>query len=474
MGARQVIVESAIDRSDIEKEIDDLNQALGGDGEAEAIAFNFFSENIEISKVQGSSDETFLGQAVLINYNYKNSSLPDFSSSYIYEAIFRSPRSPHRDSKGVFLNLLNNYIHSKNNYEVVVCGQKFIVNGVYFCQQNNVTSVCAHACLKMSINAVSSGEGLITTRWINQLLDIRPPFDGLSHEQIKYVLSSTNFNPGFYDCEQTDDPSQYLSTLHSIVDSGFPSLLVFSTGDDEIDHVVMVFGHTLNTDEWHPQALPGYSGPGSAPYYSCSSWVDHFLIHDDNFGPYYSFSSRSLSISSKIKAKFIIGLYPLSVKTDPLVAESVSASLLTRLPQLLQNASGKWCEYIKIANGPYILRTFLAEKNIYINHLKSAETHDSSKMNEDESNVLDSLPGNFWVTEFSLPDLYMGNKTKLGEVLFDSEKPVDLSNPFNSILGVRAPDTLLLVSKEGQTESFPTSIVSHSPVYRRFSQPNEW
>jgi hypothetical protein len=282
-GVTHVFVESALSRSDVREEIDDLDRWSGGGGSAEAVAFSFFASETAAGDIGAADQSSIIGHVVLINYCAPNQS--NFSSSYIYEGVFRAPSLP--TSATTTRSLLNNFVCSEGQFSRRISGRDFIMRGVYYCQQNGQTHVCAHACLRMALNTLGT-HPLITNASINSLLNVVPPFSGLSIAQIQSVVNAYGgVTACVADCKGIS-ASTYLSILGSIVESGHIALLVFSTGHNvaaaqNMQHVVAVFGHTRNSDEWHPQAVPAYAGPQSAKYYPGSAWIDHFLIHDDNF-----------------------------------------------------------------------------------------------------------------------------------------------------------------------------------------------
>jgi hypothetical protein len=141
----------------------------------------------------------------------------------------------------------------------------------------------------------------------------------LTLTEVMQLVSHFGGHPVVTDCRGFKDDNNrgiYISVLASIIESGFPALLAFDT-QHEAQHVVAVCGYTRNTDEWHPEALPAYMRHGNNKYYSSSAWIDRFVIHDDNFGPYYNLNCRVLEIDPKIVARSIVGIYPIPVVTPP-------------------------------------------------------------------------------------------------------------------------------------------------------------
>lgn len=471
MAVRSAVVEPAYSNAVVCTEIDDLDKALGGNGAAEAICISFFSGETQLDSIENLADDSCLGQVVIINY--RPASSVDFTYSYIYQAILQIPKLPSAGPNDSSKNLLNNYILADGEFEISAGGKQFSIDGIYYCQQNGLTGVCAHSCLRMALNTATENSNNTTNDSINTTLNIGPPILGLTLDQIVNVIADDGLKAQVTDCTNLS-PATYTSLLDSIIESGFIALLVFKTsGPDE--HVVTVFGHTRNSDEWHPQALPAYSGPGSSSYYPSSQWTDHFLIHDDNFGPYYCLSSKSFDGSDKIEVHWIIGIYPTEIKLSPLLAEPIAAIVLDLLvPKMKVTGSDRWLDYMNSSKWKYILRTLLVRKDQYLDHIKKLVGHDNSKMAKTDMALLNTLPDLFWIAEFSLPGLFTGNRSKLGEVILDAKIEYDPKNFQGAVVGVRAPGLLLLIDKKQAVTSHVIGLKSHSAMFRQRYHEHEW
>lgn len=488
-GARTVVIEPAAQRERVAQEISELDRIHGGGGAAEAIAISFFACDIAPDDdLTGIDQKDFLGQAIIVNYRPPAST--EFAVSYVFEAILPPP-SLSREEGGAFL--LNNYLASHRDFECTVRAGVFKVQGIYYCQQNSLTHVCAHACLRMVMRQ-SSGTDL-TSKSINTQLGITPPCQGLELGQIVSVIEAQGFEAEVTDVSKDDT---YISLLASIIESGDQALLVVTTGhkaensatqsdltgreeangqgDDKVEeHVVLVFGHTRHSDEWHPQAIPVYAGPGSAEYLQASAWIDHFLIHDDNLGPYYTLSSQALEKDPDVTAHWVIAIRAQTPKLTAPGAEAIAAVMLTNmLPVLTTSSSGRWFDYMTQNTWKYVLRTVLVTREDYIAHLASARAHDESAASAEELAVLSSLPDRVWMVEYSLPSLFTGNRAKLGEVLLMAD-PVDPSEYEDVFVGLRLPT--LFVVRDAQSQEMVQSgcsLSAHSPLYRRTTCGVEW
>lgn len=475
MGVQTLVVESVLsdsnpddpDKSDVTDEIDDLDRELGPDGQAEVLKFSFFRDLTDLDGVGDLGDKSLIGQAILVNYRPRGEER--FSTSYVYQAIFEVPRI-----KGEDLELLNNYYHTRRDYSVAARGRLFTINGVHFCQQNGITHVCAHATLRMALNTVTPDSELISNRSIHTLLGVDPA--EVFVNDIERVLAERQLEPYVWRFEEVDAPVNYIPLVYSIVESGHPALLVFSTANHEEDHVIGVWGHTLNSDEWHPQAQRLYAGPRSAQYYPSSAWADHFLIHDDNLGPYYCLARDALLTHQAVGPRYVIGLFPRRIAVSPVVAENLASSALKAyLPELAPYGQGEWWRYMVEESPTYVLRTLLVERDRYLNHLVNAPGHDSSCVREHElAPFRASLPDEFWMTEFSLPSLYAGNKTKLGELLVASTGEAGQGEVTPTLLAMRFPSGMFVLEDELRGRFYGSECRSHIPLIRNFKHGNEW
>jgi hypothetical protein len=457
-----VLVESAVQRADVREEIDALDQWRGGGGSAEAVALSFFASERAAGEIADVEETSIIGHVVLINYRAATDSR--FSDSYIYEGLFRAPSLP--NSASTPQSLLNNFVCCEGRFDRKIKGRDFVVRGVYYCQQNGQTHVCAHASLRMTLNTLGTG-AFVTNASINSLLAIKPPFSGLSISQIQTAINAYGgVTACVADCTNLS-AATYLSILSSIVESGHIALLIFSTAQN-IQHVVAVFGHTRNSDEWHPQAVPAYAGPQSARYYPGSAWIDHFLIHDDNFGPYYSLSSRALEVDPQVKAQFIIALHPDGVPNMVAsYAETIAAIMLTNwFPSLGSLSSNRWYQYMIKNKSSYVLRTILIARSTYTEHLRNMKDHDGNANDPSEIANFGALPERFWMIEISVPYLFTGNRTKLGELLLDAQQAVNPADLNGIFLAMRLPGLLLVKDAAGDVQHRDLGVCAHVPMFQ--------
>lgn len=460
-GVDLLVLEDAAGREDVALELDALDAASGGGGEAQAIALSFLRDaaSSDLSALPASS---LIGQVVLINYRERGSET--FTTTYIFEAILRPPLLPGSD------HLLNNYLSPPGAFRCVVDGVTFNVRGFYFCQQNEKTNACAHACLRMLLNQLAPRQGVITNEQINAQINRPDAASGLQVPDLVAVVEQLGFEAEKIPCVGMDS-QKYLQQVASVVESGDRALLIIPTKKAPECHVVAVIGHTRNTDEWHPEAIPAYGHP-TAEFFASAMWIDHLVIHDDNLGPYYTLASRTLESESCLRADTIIAIRDKRPDVPPDYAQNFAAIVLRgKLPKLDGVGSGKWMDHLTRNEHRFVLRPVLMKRAAYLEHLASAEGHDHTKLSTADLERFAALPDQFWMVEFSLPALYTGNRSKLGEVLISSQGKVgDFLTGFHAM---RLPS--LIVLREGDLlETYDSGLVSHSPIFRAAPHDNEW
>ena len=97
--------------------------------------FAFFEAPFDkVSHIERMTDEDYLGCVVMRTLRLRGQ-----ERHTLYEGVLRKPR------------LLNHYIHSSRVFQTTVAGKQFHVAGSYFCQQDSLLGVCAHAALKMML-----------------------------------------------------------------------------------------------------------------------------------------------------------------------------------------------------------------------------------------------------------------------------------------------------------------------------------
>lgn len=395
---------------------------------------------------------------------------------YVLEAVIALPTLQHGDTRAPVLNY---FIHVAARTDIVVASCRFTLNASYYCQQNSFSGVCAHSCLKMSIwhlrrmyqpsnqeiNQVAHEALISQTRGRQGGFD---PTNGLTPHQIEKVCEHFEAAVFDFDCEENPKVSPY-EMAYLLVESGVPTIIIFQANPDhpEIRHMVPVIGHTMNTDEWFPFAIRHYPKMPLTPlntrahdYISSAEWAPHLIMHDDLLGPYFCIGPNALTrrgIEGEPfigRASKVLGIFPkhLGGKASPIAAQETGRfyfwnlwqDTLPGIPQeWSQRLQARWSTDTKERD--LVLRTQMIERERYIEHLALLQDHlgHKVKLSKKALKLCRRLPQTFWMVEFSLPELFSTNQSKLGEILL----PLEVST-----------DTTLLNAREGQTIPFPLAV----------------
>lgn len=494
MDAQSVFIEQIGDYSpDLLEEKAAIDTYYGNNITVEVFRFTFLSDDIlTLDKLIDLPDDRFLATATLINFKDLNNKW----HSYIYESIVCRPKLSNT-------LLLNNYIHIRKDFHCSIdLGNKkirsFKINGTLFCQQNNVTSVCAHASLCMLINNMDRKRQKVTTEWINKNLGIDHINRkvggniGLSSEEVIQVLKAVGLKAAWHDFFERPDVD-YAEYLYHFVEGGCPALLVFTTKNrsenDAIDnfplHVVPVIGHTLNSDTWEAEAELAYKRNVAFNYRPASEWVDHFIIHDDNFGMYLCLPIDSLrkvtlpKYDPILRAYLAIAVTPILVRTPAGEAEDAGAMFIRALLRQLDTGSklNIWLRRLADTSIPLVIRTLLMSRAQYKKHLIDEKDFKGGKFKDSEiSAMTNNLPRHFWLCEISIPDLYTANKHKIIDFIYVCNKRPNITGEdlHNRWIQLRFPGACYFNTRP--PSAIHLSVKSHYPLYRheKDSKVPEW
>lgn len=456
--------------------------------EQESYKLTFISDKVSsLDEIQKIEDHSFLASAIIINFKKASGEW----RSYLYSAFVTTPKiKDHPDIDT--LPLLNNYLHIYKSFKCSVSisdkdNREYNLTGTFFCQQNGITSVCAHASLCMIINNMNLSVGLISPEGINKIIGVNhrtvkfhfpeeTPKLGLSNAEIETVLNG--FGLAFTLSNFFHNPNtEYNDFIYKYIESKCPVLLVFST-DSSIRHVVPVLGHTLNTDMWRPEAEAAYSPISRLENYKpASAWVDHFIMHDDNFGMYYCLPVDALKRVTlpkhdpNFRAHYALAIIPSGVSTPAWEAEMASILILEDI-LAWRNSIGVtldiWTSRLMSIPKNRIVRTFLSTKEAYSQHLEKEDFTGNKFSDEDKKRLLENLPDRFWLSEITLPALYTANKTKIIDVVYQCDAPElkGQEDIFHRWVQIRFPNVLIVQKMGGELDVFPLEIDSHYPLLR--------
>jgi hypothetical protein len=502
MGAKQVIVEPLYlgNDNELDEELNALNRFFDRKPNKKLRAKNyklvFISKQIKsVNEIKLLKDSDFLATTTIVNFKYPYKKYIDKYKnewhSYIYKAIIKKPESSELRIKKDALST-DYYLHITNifNCQLSLSAEKsfkYKINGTIFFQQNGLTSVCAHASICMLLNNRNKRRYRnYTPETINKILKIdhikenrveKITTDDIDKIFKRFKLKTVMFD--FYENPEYD----YASFLYHHIEGGNPSLLIFSTKDPDNTHVVPIFGHTLNTNIWDAEAELFYNVPGASEAElafipgrsndedqrkasSSVAWVDHFIMHDDNYGAYLNLPVDSLRKKTlprydwEYRAYKAISIVPENVFTKGFESEGMSIKVIKNLLSHLKGTN-KWLKRLHETKAPFVIRTLLVSKNEYRKHLNGGDFTGNCFTIDDKSILLKHLPELFWLNEITLPDLYTANETKLIDIIYSCGK----GKPnIKKVLLIRLPGAVFFPNRRGKAKKIPIAIKSHYPL----------
>jgi len=441
MGVRSVIIQDALQRPDVIEEIAHLEAAQEEEGQVSACLLTFLSSGVRRERdYAGIPIDSVMGQLVIITFP-----MAAGPRSYVFESILRVP-----GKKAGTEQLLNNHVPITREFRIDVGGQQHSLNAAYFCQQNGVTSICAHSAVRTLIRTLTQSP--VTVPMLNRLWDYCPLKKLATTDQVMGALRHFGMAPVVYDLTKStfgsDDSDVGWDLPALLADSATPSLLVLG-GKKGSDHIVPILGHTMNSDEWHPIGTTLHRR-GADTVSSSSLWTDHLIIHDDMLGSYYCLSKAGLmhSRGSDLAPKLVIAILPLNVHVSPSQAEDFARQILGRLMEDLTRerlCRGRWWKHIVEKRERRVFRTTLITRDDYLATLPS-----DADLEWIRQYVADALPERMWMAEISVPNIFLGNRGKLGEILINAESfpDDDPKNILGAMIAFRLPSVIGWADKQ--------------------------
>jgi hypothetical protein len=400
---------------------------------------DFYSRDIRGSaELDSMANDNYLGYVVLRPTPVRR----------ICEAVIRPPYGDAVRSGAT------HYVLAKATYESQVAGRTLYVDASPFVQQDSHVGVCSHACL-LSISSLTSrmfpgeGPGRLTLREITDAVSRVTPFPVIQRGLVPAHVSKAFEAMGlagdamyvFGGKEQVFTGEQ---VAYIYAESGLP-VFVGLPLNERGGHSVVVVGHTYEPDAWWPEAFPEYyqSIPSGEGWLSSAAWTGHFIIHDDNFGPYMAMPKHVTAVSwvavplpryilIKGDAAELLAFWALR---NPLVAHLVDKAL----GQNLTPWTARFAAHLSA--GRVVLRTILMSHDEFVRSLSKLEGAQEELM-ELFSKV--ALPKHLWLVEVSIPEIY-GSGYRLGEVVLDASYPPNfIREGYEPIALVHVPGVLVL------------------------------
>jgi hypothetical protein len=469
MGVRSVVIEDGLARADVVEEIGHLEEWAQVDhGDVTARTFTFLSSGVRRKRdFAGVRSASVIGQMTVITFP-----LAQGPRSYVYEAILRLPGRNAGTEQ-----LLNNHVSVAGELRLSLAGIEHGLVGSYFCQQNGVTSICAHCAVRTLIRSLTPSA--VSTQKLNKLWDYSPDTRSVTTAQVTYALRQFGMSPMAYDLRQKmpgQDAGWDVPALLS--EAASPCLLVLGGG--AVDHIVPVLGHTMNSDEWHPIGTTLHV-TGEETVSSSSLWIDHLVIHDDTLGPYYCLSKAGMSLAreSKLAPKLAIAILPPRVLVSPYQAEDFARQILRLLIDRLDPidiGKGHWWRHLVDGRERRVFRTVLIERDRYLATLGDGNDRDWVK-----ARLAAVLPERMWMSEISVPNLFLANRSKLGEILVSPEAFPDGDGPgaiLSAMVGFRLPSIIGWTDPDEEANATISAAkwpeITHGPIFAPGRHSNCW
>ena len=267
----------------------------------------------------------------------------------------------------------------------------------------------------------------LTNKYVNDSLSLKDynPHGGLDKTQMEQVVRKLGLH--FHSANFLQNTSvEYDHFMYPSLESGYPTILGLEWWDanskSTSGHVVTALGHTMNSDRWEPEARRGYGNYPITPYIPTAEWCCHYIISDDDYGMYSTLPTdavRNFIVPSKNPNQHVsmaISIIPSEVVLPGYHAEQLamlSARWLVNNVKL--TPPRQWHERMKEEN--LVCRTLLLTKDDYLKHIQT----NNDKITAEQNKCLESMPKYVWVSEVSLPNIFTGNKHKLGDVVMRAD-----------------------------------------------------
>lgn len=461
--------------SEIAFEVDHLKSFVKDISEINSFKLYFVREQVTDQNKDDLSKLTFLSYSSIINYVSTSK-----SNSYLLFSFVTVPKK-YNLYKGKSVPLTNYYFHSIRDYHFTFRSHdgrkaKFTITGAPFFQKNEITSFCIQTALATLLNQADNNDTLILPVHINEIVGLSKSqclAGGMDIKKTKKVIEKSGFFAKEFNfhVEGTDKLFKNLKKKYDLnpsgiiypwMESGFPGFIVFQTKRGDL-HAVPIIGHTLNTDKWDPEADIRYRRNVRNHFRSVSAWVDNYIIHDDNFGMYLCYPPDKLE-EKKWKHGYLVNYVLFMTKLKTIKSpDTIEIGLIELIRNFLKEISGltkdnPWLYKIKHdLNAPLVSRTIAVTNEEYFKHLKTPDSYNEVIHDDLRKKICTRMPEKFWLTEITLPDLYIANKTVLINYVSDLNT--------GELLFIRLPKYCFLLGKERAPEVTVLNTLGHFPLY---------
>ena len=154
-----------------------------------------------------------------------------------------------------------------------------------------------------------------------------------------------------------------------------------------------------------------------------------------------------------------ITITPQGVEMPGYVAEQAAARHARFFIEQINSIPGVNIWLQRLNKSEMVCRTILQSAKQYREFIESKNKSFTQKQCE----TIDNLPDNLWVTEITLPNLYTGNKHKLGDVVINAGATPEDHKEGRSLVLSWFPEVILLGSG---LEAQHWGVIDHIPLIR--------
>lgn len=276
-----------------------------------------------------------------------------------------------------------------------------------------------------------------------------PNRTGLALQQVTEAIRSAGYSPHLLplptdQTNLTESIQGKKKILYPYVESGIPVLLLLFPSPND-GHAVVLIGHgwTESPDQFiELTAFKTQYWADNIRTFDAASWVEPFLIHNDNAGPYLDLPADGQGYNLS-QAKYAIPLLKPDVFIDGAEAQEATLRLLTDIFSFLKPANGT---HPSTTMAPrLVLRTYLEERSRFRASIANGDaTGDLADYYRAKW-----LPRRFWLTELNMFDEYSnaptGTQMRVGEVLMDAAAEAE----DGAFLSIRLAEQILPGSANG-------------------------
>lgn len=356
----------------------------------------------------------------------------------VFEAVIR----PHEGSRWIVPN--------QGDYGFCVAGTEFTIRGNLYCQQNGISTVCAHVALRSILSAISPNHDVSyadINRYAKEKGSLKLRKRGLTIAQIEHVVHrfKLSYDAFFFDPIDDDDyVKEHYTTLpygrivHAGVESGQGTLLGFKLDiGSSLQHIVPVFGHTFDGFLWNKEAedlyFKNYATAREVTTGNC--WTDMFVAHDDNVGPNVTISQEFVR---PIYVTYVMNVLKPGYMVSGVEIESCAWTILSELfagrTSIKALSKGNvWrerlCEALSTQKHHVALRAVSLTSEEYLTHLRALKDWAGNNEPKGVVDKINFLPNKLWVVEVSLQPLFPANQRKIGELVIAAGNSLPVTNP---------------------------------------------